>query len=136
MHSTAWQRLRPKGKRRVYPASGNAPGASQMRTGDPAMRKLSLSILAASIALSPSGAFAQGGPPMPPPGGRWQGGMHGPNVMMRHMGPMQGRHFQRLRRGFVVPSFWFGPQFQIGNWQMYGFADPGPDGRWIRYYDD
>ena len=23
--------------------------------------------------------------------------------------------------------FWFGPQFQIHNWQGYGFADPGED---------
>jgi hypothetical protein len=50
---------------------------------------------------------------------------------------MGGHQFQRrLQRGFVVPQFWWGPQFQIGNWQMYGFADPGRDGRWIRYYDD
>jgi Ni/Co efflux regulator RcnB len=103
------------------------------------MRKLSLSILAASIALSPSGAFAQSGPHGgPPPGATWQGRAGpGPQMMMRHGGPMQGRHFQRrLHRGFIVPQFWWGPQFQIGNWQMYGFADPGPDGRWIRYYDD
>ncbi|MEA3030734.1 MAG: hypothetical protein QOG13_2059 [Sphingomonadales bacterium] len=115
------------------------------------MRKLSLSILAASIALTPSGAFAQAGRHGPPPGPR--GPMHGPNMQMhgpnmqmhgpnmqmqmRHGGPMGGRHFQRrLQRGFVIPPFWFGSQFQIGNWQMYGFSDPGPDGRWIRYYDD
>jgi Ni/Co efflux regulator RcnB len=109
------------------------------------MRKLSLSLLAASVALSPSGAFAQGGPHGPhgpPPGATWHGGMtgppaHGPGMMMMHHGgPMGGHHFQRLHRGFVVPQFWWGPQFQIGNWQMYGFSDPGPDGRWIRYYDD
>ena len=92
------------------------------------MRKLSLSLLAASIALTPSGAFAQSGPRGPhgpPPGATWHGG------------PMGGHQFQRrLHRGFIVPQFWWGPQFQIGNWQMYGFADPGPDGRWIRYYDD
>ena len=96
------------------------------------MRKLSLSILAASIAMLPSGAIAQAAPP---PAGM-HGGMHG-GMQMRHMGPMGGHHFQRrLQRGFVVPRFWWGPQFQINNWQMYGFADPGPDGRWIRYYDD
>jgi Ni/Co efflux regulator RcnB len=103
------------------------------------MRKMSLSLLAASIALSPSGALAQGGPHGPhgpPPGTTWHGGgMRGPH-MMGHRGPMQGHFQHRLQRGFVVPPFWFGPQFQIGNWQMYGFADPGPDGRWIRYYDD
>jgi hypothetical protein len=98
------------------------------------MRKLSLSIVAASIALIPSGAFAQAAPPPPPAG--MHGGMHG-GMMMHPMGPMGGQHFQhRLQRGFIVPQFFWGPQFQIGNWQMYGFADPGPDGRWIRYYDD
>ena len=102
------------------------------------MRKLSLSILAASVVLTPSFAFAQDGPPAPRPGHHMRGGqMHGPNMHMRHRGPMHGRHFQRrLQRGFVVPHFWFGPQFQISNWQMYGFNDPGADGRWIRYYDD
>jgi hypothetical protein len=47
-----------------------------------------------------------------------------------------GGHFRHMQRGFIVPQFWWGPQFQINNWQMYGFADPGADGRWIRYYDD
>jgi len=103
------------------------------------MRKLSLSLLAASVALIPSAALAQRGPHGPPPGGGHVGPpAHGPNMMMmRHHGPMGGQHFQRrLHRGFVVPQFWWGPQFSINNWQMYGFADPGPDGRWIRYYDD
>jgi Ni/Co efflux regulator RcnB len=108
------------------------------------MRKLSLSILAASVALLPSGAIAQGGPPAPPAGHVWHGGggmrggaMRDGGMMMHRMGPMQGHHFQRrLQRGFIVPQFWWGPQFQINNWQMYGFADPGRDGRWIRYYDD
>lgn len=100
------------------------------------MRILSLSILAASVALTSSAAFAQAGPPMPPPG--THGGMYGGGMMMHRMGPMgPGQHFQRrLQRGFVIPPLWFGPQFQINNWQMYGFADPGPDGRWVRYYDD
>jgi len=105
------------------------------------MRKLSLSILAASVALIPSAAFAQGGPPGPPPGHSWRGGggmQGGGGMMMRHRGPMGGgQHFQRrLQRGFVIPPMWFGPQFHISNWQSYGFADPGPDGRWVRYYDD
>jgi len=103
------------------------------------MRKLSLSLLAASIALIPSAAFAQRGPHGgPPPGGGMRGGTYGPNMMMMgHRGPMGGHQFQRrLHRGFIVPQFWWGPQFSINNWQMYGFADPGPDGRWIRYYDD
>ncbi len=83
------------------------------------MRKLSLSILAASIALLPSSAFGQA-VPSPAPGVT-----------------VQTQQFQRrLQRGFVVPQYFWGPQFQINNWQMYGFANPGPNGRWIRYYDD
>jgi len=107
------------------------------------MRKLSLSIIAASVALLPSGAFAQAGPPAAQ-GGRTMHG--GGGMMMRHGGQMMhhggqmmpGRHhFQRrLQRGFIVPQFFWGPQFQINNWQMYGFSNPGQDGRWIRYYDD
>jgi Ni/Co efflux regulator RcnB len=113
------------------------------------MRKLSLSILAASVALLPSGAFAQAGPPAPPAdhswhggggmrgGGSWHGGgnWHG-GMTMHHMGPAGGGHFRHMQRGFIVPQFWWGPQFQVNNWQMYGFGDPGADGRWIRYYDD
>lgn len=93
------------------------------------MRKLSLSLLAATALMASSGAFAQAAPP--PPGGMYGGGMR-----MRHTVPMPGPHFRHMQRGFIVPRFWWGPQFQINNWQMYGFADPGPDGRWIRYYDD
>jgi hypothetical protein len=113
------------------------------------MRKLSLSILAASVALLPSGAFAQAGPPPGPPAGHgWHGGgaggggsWHGGGAVggggSWHGGMMGGQHFQRrLQRGFIVPQFFWGPQFQINNWQMYGFGDPGADGRWIRYYDD
>jgi Ni/Co efflux regulator RcnB len=100
------------------------------------MRKLSLSILAAGIALIPAGAFAQGGPHGPRPGPA--PGMHRTNVMVHHGGGMRaGHNFQRrLNRGFVVNPFWFGRQFHIGNWQSYGFVAPGPDQRWIRYYDD
>jgi hypothetical protein len=104
------------------------------------MRKLSLSLLAASIAFIPSVALAQagrhGGPP--PGGGHVGRPAHGPGMMMRHHGPMMPRHNfpRRMHRGFVVPQFWWGPQFWINNWQGYGFADPGQDGRWIRYYDD
>jgi hypothetical protein len=99
------------------------------------MRKLSLSILAAGVALVV--AAAADAQPAPPPGGGMRGGMHGGMMMMHRGGMMPGAHFpRRLQRGFIVPQFFWGPQFTIGNWQMYGFADPGPDGRWIRYYDD
>jgi hypothetical protein len=102
------------------------------------MRKLSLSLLAASIAFIPSAALAQGHRGGPPGAGGHVGRpAHGPNMMMRHRGPMMPRHNfpRRMHRGFFVPQFWWGPQFWINNWQGYGFADPG-DGRWIRYYDD
>jgi len=118
------------------------------------MRKLSLSILAASIAILPAAALAQQGArpgaghgPRPQAGHSWSRGgnmvrppMHRPNVQVRHFGNRgmhPGRNFrhQRMNRGFVIHPFWFGSQFHIGNWQMYGFSNPG-DGRWVRYYDD
>ncbi|HYI49551.1 MAG TPA: RcnB family protein [Allosphingosinicella sp.] len=140
------------------------------------MRKLSLTLLAASIAVLPAVASAQHGPRGgQSPGASWRGGgphvqMRGPNVQMRgphvrmrgpnmhggnvrmhgdmrrgggnfsfhRWGPHPGRNFRhsRLRRGFVINPFWFAPQFYIGNWQSYGFAAPGEDQRWVRYYDD
>jgi hypothetical protein len=114
------------------------------------MRKLSLHILAASVVFVSAPAFAQGarpGPgPRPPAGHSWRGGGmtgmpgHGPNFQVRHFGGSfghPGRNFrhQRMNRGFVIHPFWFGSQFHINNWQMYGFGNPG-DGRWVRYYDD
>ncbi len=62
----------------------------------------------------------------------------GGNFGFHRWGPHPGRNFrhQRLRRGFVINPFWFAPQFFVGNWQAYGFAAPGPDQRWVRYYDD
>lgn len=129
------------------------------------MRKLSLSILAASVVLVAAPAFAQGHRqgPRPQAGHSWRGGMpgmrgqhrpmpamrghHRPNVAVRHGTPRfhggqrfphPGRNFRhhRLQRGFAIHPFWFGGQFHINNWQSYGFADPGPDRRWVRYYDD
>lgn len=112
------------------------------------MRTLSLLTLAAGAALVPAAALAQPAP---------RAGVHvqGPNVQMRHPGVRPGpgfrpgRHFRpgpgfrpghgfqrRLHRGFVVPHFFFGPQFHVQNWQLYGFAQPGADQRWVRYYDD
>jgi Ni/Co efflux regulator RcnB len=127
------------------------------------MRKLSLFILAAGIAIVPAAASAQRGPHSGPrPGAGWRGGgmvgapAHGPNVIVRTPGPVMhgqqmrmrhwnwnrnmhpGRNFRhgRLNRGFVINPFWFGPQFHVNNWQAYGFGAPGPDQRWVRYYDD
>ncbi|HEV7661360.1 MAG TPA: RcnB family protein [Allosphingosinicella sp.] len=138
------------------------------------MRMLSLTLLAASIAVLPAAASAQPGPRGggPRAGATWRGGgftgpaVRGPNVQMRgpnmqggnvrmhggnmqmhggggnfsfhRWGPHPGRNFRysRLRRGGSINSFWFAPQFYIGNWQAYGFAAPGDDQRWVRYYDD
>jgi Ni/Co efflux regulator RcnB len=134
------------------------------------MRMLSLTLLAASIAVLPAAASAQPGPRGGPrAGATWRGGgftgpaVRGPNVQMRgpgmrgpnmhggnvrmhgggnfsfhRWGPHPGRGFRhsRLRRGGSINSFWFAPQFYIGNWQAYGFAEPGEDQRWVRYYDD
>lgn len=87
------------------------------------MRTLSLSVLAASVALIPSGASAQ---MMPTPGYVTQ--------MAPMMPPMNLPH--RLERGWTINPYWMAPQFTISNWQAYGFADPGMGRRWVRYYDD
>lgn len=67
-------------------------------------------------------------------GGQWRGGWGG-GVHMPRFRPGHGFP-RRLQRGGFIHPFWFGPQFYIQNWQGYGFADPGPDQRWVRYYDD
>ena len=92
------------------------------------MTKLALLALAAGVACVPAVAQAQT--------------VHhrGPNVTVhqqggRFMHPGGFRH-HRLRRGFFIHPFWFGPQFHVQNWQLYGFAPPPPDHRWVRHYDD
>ena len=108
------------------------------------MKKLALTALAASVAFIPNAASAQH---RPPPGAHVAGppghvmSHRGPDVAVRHDGGRfrhPGRNFphRRLRHGVAIHPFWFGPQFHIANWQMYGFAHPAPDHRWIRYYDD
>lgn len=98
------------------------------------MKTLSVLMLAAGAALIPGVAAAQPAPRQgPPPGVTWQ-----ERSVAAHPGGFRpGPDFpHRLRRGHVIHPFWFGPRFHINNWQLYGFADPGADGRWIRYYDD
>lgn len=68
-------------------------------------------------------------------GGHFRGGFGGGFRFPRHFRPGQGFP-RRLTRGVFIHPFWFGPQFHISNWQGYGFVDPGPDRRWVRYYDD
>ena len=64
---------------------------------------------------------------------------------VRHPGAIRGggsyhrgrfAHVPRINRGFVVPQFWWGPQFVVHNWSGYGFQQPFAGARWIRYYDD
>ena len=58
---------------------------------------------------------------------------------IRHPMPGHGRrfsHISRINRGAFVPHFWWGPQFVVRDWGMYGFPQPFQGGRWIRYYDD
>jgi Ni/Co efflux regulator RcnB len=107
------------------------------------MRKLTLIGLAAGAALlSTTAAMAQ-------PRGHGQAGHSwsssrshsSSNVMVRHRGGgfgHPGRNFrhQRLQRGFFIHPFWFGPQFHVQNWQMYGFTAPPRDHRWVRHYND
>jgi hypothetical protein len=82
-----------------------------------------------------------GGGMTPPPGGmnmppqRRMMMMHG-GMGMQMGGGHRAGHWQHIGRGGLLPPMWWGPQFQIGNWGMYGFPAPVSGGRWIRYYDD
>ena len=122
----------------MRPWRASLPGGIFANTGDLEMRKVTLILLAASAAVAPAAASAQ-----------VQSGVHsgqsfrhgGPNVVVRHHGggvmhPGPDFRHRRLQRGFMIHPFWFGPQFHVQNWQMYGFAQPAPDHRWVRYYDD
>jgi Ni/Co efflux regulator RcnB len=101
------------------------------------MRKLAfVSLAALAAAALPAAAQAQ-----PRAGHSW--GQPGQRVLVRHGGAgmpgtpqMHRRQFRRIDRGHFVPRFWWGPQFQVQHWQMYGFPQPMPGHRWIRYYDD
>ena len=103
------------------------------------MRKFALVSMIALAAAIPTVANAQ---PAPRGGHSW--GERGERVMVRHGGRMMDDRrghrprvqFRRIQRGHAVPGFWFGPQFHVQQWQMYGFPQPMPGHRWIRYYDD
>jgi hypothetical protein len=60
----------------------------------------------------------------------------GHRMKKRHQGVRNFSGYRRLDRGLVLPQPWWGPQYQIGNWSMYGLSQPVPGGRWVRYYDD
>lgn len=98
------------------------------------MRKLAfVSLAALAAAALPSAAHAQ-----PRAGHSW--GQPGQRVIVRHGGDgpvgMHRREFRRIDRGHFVPRFWWGPQFHVQQWQMYGFPQPVGGRRWLRYYDD
>ena len=103
------------------------------------MRKLSLvSLAVVAAAALPAAAEAQ-----PRAGHSW-GQPGAQRVIVRHGGPQVPgmdqrqfrREFRRFGHGQIVPRFWWGPQFQVRHWQMYGFPQPMPGHRWVRYYDD
>jgi len=111
------------------------------------MRKFALVSLAALAVALPATADAQPGQRS---GHSWEDRgqravvRHGRNVVRSHGPRMRDHrrhdrrspHFRRIDRGFMVPQFWWGPQFHVQHWQMYGFPEPMPGHRWIRYYDD
>jgi Predicted integral membrane protein len=47
-----------------------------------------------------------------------------------------GGSYQRPVSGYIMPSFWLGPDYAVPDWAGYGFAEPGQGRRWVRYYDD
>lgn len=47
-----------------------------------------------------------------------------------------GGAYRPPMRGYIVPSFWLTPAYVVSDWDVYGFAQPGPGRRWVRYYDD
>jgi hypothetical protein len=82
-----------------------------------------------------------GGGMAPPPGmnmppQRHMMMMHRPGMGVQMGGGHRATHWQRIGRGGALPPMWWGPQFTIGDWGMYGFPAPVSGGRWIRYYDD
>ena len=103
---------------------------------------LSLTAAAAAIAV-PTAANAQ---PRARAGHSWSQPAQrvivrqAPGAVARHVaGPgmrREFREFRRFNRGQVLPSYWAGPQFQVRQWQVYGFPQPMAGHRWVRYYDD
>ena len=89
------------------------------------MNKLGLLLTAAAAAAFPAAASAQ------------VVVHHTPGTVTHGRTFFHGGMFpHQLHPGFIVPPMWFGPQFHIGNWQMYGFPAPPRRHRWVRYYDD
>ncbi|HEY0114771.1 MAG TPA: RcnB family protein, partial [Allosphingosinicella sp.] len=53
-----------------------------------------------------------------------------------HGGFRHGGFGNNFFGGFAFGGFFHQPQFHVQNWQLYGFIQPGPQQRWVRYYDD
>ena len=58
------------------------------------------------------------------------------HFVRRHHGINAYPHYRRIDRGFALPHMWWGPQFHVSNWGMYGLPQPMHGRRWVRYYDD
>lgn len=98
------------------------------------MSKLAFAFGAAVLALVPAAAASQPAQHHGSAGVTWRhqgSGFHHPGVHHSKV-----RHHSRLQVGALVHPFWFAPQFHVRNWHTYGLAQPLPDHRWIRYYDD
>jgi Ni/Co efflux regulator RcnB len=105
----------PGGAGHSWDRGGPRPGMS------PAMRP--------PHAAPPRAHLPQGSPP------HVGAGQHGWVFPSHYRGPRFG-HVPQLYRGHRMAHFWFGPQFHVRNWQMYGFHRPQPGHRWVRHYDD
>jgi Ni/Co efflux regulator RcnB len=121
---------------------------------------LRLGLLAGAVLIGaiPAAASAQmagapSGAPMQPGGwghGGWQAGAPmpaGPNSGM-HMAPPPGAwhgggrpaqwhgDYHRPVRGWRMPRAWRDPSLTVADWRGWGFGEPGPGMRWVRYYND
>lgn len=94
------------------------------------MKRLALCFLATTLAV-PAAASAQYYPEPPPPAAvAADVAVAGPDAYARY------RDYRRLDRGGMVPNYWWGPAYMVGDWEGYGLYQPQPGYRWIRYYDD
>ncbi len=93
------------------------------------MKRLPLYFLATTM-LVPAAAHAQ---PMPPPPEAVAADAAAAEAVAAHA---RYQNYRRLERGGMLPNYWWGPAFMVGDWAGYGLYQPQPGYRWIRYYDD
>ncbi len=92
---------------------------------------------------TPPGASA-GAPAQPGSWGRggWQDGgapiPGAPDQAYASPSPRERHHgdYHRVTRGAQLPETWRDPAYTVRDWHGWGFAQPGPGMRWVRYYDD